>query len=228
MPVRTVSNRGRRNVIGYFPSLKMRRTVQFESTLERDLIYLLDFEPQVAAFEEQPLKITYQHEGKTLSYTPDFQMVSANGDIVLLECKPRCFVSREENQRKFRAAQAWCAERSWHFQVVTDEQLQTGYRLQNVKLLTQHARHEVGVAVKGSILACLAGAGQPLTIGDVMLAVNPGQPAVVIVPILHMAYHHQLFLPLNEAPLNPHSPIYLYDPAKGKGESDEQHTLHHR
>ena len=199
MPVRTVSNRGRRNVIGYFPSLKMHRMVQFESTLERDLIYLLDFDRQVDAFEEQPLKIAYQHGGMALSYTPDFQVALAGCQTLLLECKPRCFVNSEENQRKFGAAEAWCAVRGWQFEIVTDEQLQAGYRVQNVKLLTQHARHEVGVQVKGSILAFLAGSRQLLTIGEVMLTVNPAEPTAVIMPILHMAYHHELYLPLDDA-----------------------------
>ena len=172
MPVRTVSNRGRRNVIGYFPSLKMRQMVQFESTLERDLIYLLDFDRQVAAFEEQPLKIAYQYEGKTMTYTPDFQMVTTSGRTMLLECKPACFVGREENQRKFDAAQAWCAAQGWEFQVVTDEHLRVGHLVQNVKLLTQHARHEVNVQVKGKIAAFLSAACWPVTIGDIMAAVR--------------------------------------------------------
>lgn len=225
MPVRTVSNRGRQNVIGYFPSLKMHRMVQFESTLERDLIYLLDFDPQVVEFEEQPLKIAYQHEGKGVSYIPDFQVVSTSGQIVLLECKPHCFVSKEENQRKFSAAQAWCTAQGWLFQVVTDEQLRTGYRVQNIKLLTQHARHKVGVEIKGSIFACLVNAKRPLTINDVMLAVNPTKPTTVIMPILHMAYHHELYLPLINTSLNPQSPISLYSRSGGKGENDDYCTL---
>lgn len=225
MPVRTVSNRGRRNVIGYFPSMKMRRMVQFESTLERDLIYLLDFDQQVATFEEQPLKIVYQYEGKTLTYTPDFQMVSTSGRVMLLECKPHCFVGREENQRKFGAAQAWCATRGWEFQVVTDEQLRTGYRIQNVKLLTQHARHEVNVKDKGKINAFLAGTSQSVTIGDVMVAVNRAKPTAVIIPILHMAYHHEVHLALNETPLNPETPIYLYGSTGEQGGNDEYCTL---
>jgi hypothetical protein len=227
MPVRTVSNRGRRNVIGYFPSLKMRRMVQFESTLERDLIYLLDYDPQVAEFEEQPLKIAYQHEGKERAYTPDFRVVFTSGRIGLLECKPHCFVSKEENQRKFSAAQAWCIDHGWCFQVVTDEQLRTGYRLQNVKLLTQHARHEVSIQIKGSIFACLANAKRPLVIGDVMLAMNPVEPTAAIMPILHMAYHHELYLPLNNAPLSPQTPIQLHCSSESKGENDEYHTFLH-
>ncbi|KAA3662710.1 MAG: hypothetical protein DWQ04_12670 [Chloroflexi bacterium] len=212
MPVRNVSNRGRRNIIGYFPSLKMCRMVQFESTLERDLIYLLDFDPQVAEFEEQPLKIAYQYEGKGKGYTPDFQAMFTSGQIALLECKPHRFVKKEENQHKFSMAQGWCTARGWRFHVITDKQLRTGYRVQNVKLLTQHARHEVGVEIKGSIFACLANAKRPLTINDVMLAVNPTKPTAVIMPILHMAYHHELYLPLNKDPLNAQTPISLYGP----------------
>ncbi len=225
MPVRTVSNRGRRNVVGYFPSLKLRRMVQFESTLERDLIYLLDFDRQVTAFEEQPLKIVYQHEGKTLSYTPDFLAEFASGQRVLLECKPRCFINSEENQRKFSAAQAWCAGREWQFQLVTDEQLRAGHRVQNVKLLTQHARHKVDVPLKGSIFAFLASTRQSLTMGDVMVAVNPANPTTVIMPILHMAYHHELYLPLDDAPLSVQSTIRASFPTREKGDTDEYHTF---
>lgn len=224
MPVRTVSNRGRRNVIGYFPSLKMRRMVQFESALERDLIYLLDFDRQVAAFEEQPLKIAYQYEGKTLTYTPDFQMETTSGRVMLLECKPACFVDREENQRKFDAAQTWCAAQGWGFQVVTEEQLRADYLVQNVKLLTQHARHEVDVQVKGKITAFLAGE-RSVTIGDVMAAVNPAGPTAVVIPILHMTYHHYLHVPLTNAPLNSQTPIHLYCPTGKKGENNEHRTL---
>ena len=225
MPVRTVSNRGRRNVVGYFPSLKMRRMVQFESTLERDLIYLLDFDRRVAAFEEQPLKIVYQHEGKTLSYTPDFLAEFASGQKMLLECKPCRFMNSEENQRKFSAAQVWCARRGWQFRIVTDEQLRAGYRVQNVKLLTQHARHEVGIPLKGSIFAFLTSARQSLTIGDVMVAVNPTNPTTVIMPILHMAYHHELYLRLDDARLSAQSVIRASFSAGEKGDTDEYHTF---
>lgn len=225
MPVRTVSNRGRRNVVGYFPSLKMHRLVQFESTLERDLICLLDFAPHVAGFEEQPLAISYDHQGKTLSYTPDFQVTFRSGRMALLECKPHCFVENEENQRKFRAAQTWCEKQGWTFHVVTEEHLRLNCRVQNVIWLTQHARHEVGVEVKRRIFRFLAHANRPVTIGEVLLGVNPANPTAVIVPILQMAYHHELSLPLNHAPLSSQSPLCLPGLAGEIGEADEYRTI---
>ena len=73
MAVRKVSNRGG-NIIGHFPSLKMRRMVAFESTIERDYLYLLDYDPSVTNFEEQPLTISYAYQGKSYHYTPDFRV----------------------------------------------------------------------------------------------------------------------------------------------------------
>ena len=102
MPVRKVSNRGG-NVIGRFPSTKMGRMIAFESLLERDFIYLLDYDPAVEWFEEQPLSIEYVHEAKLLHYTPDFHLLE-RGQHVLVECKPERFVDTEENRRKFAVA----------------------------------------------------------------------------------------------------------------------------
>src|SRR5947208_8398615 len=44
----------------------------FESSLERDFLLLLDFDPDVEFYEEQPVKITYHDDrGRRRTYTPD-------------------------------------------------------------------------------------------------------------------------------------------------------------
>jgi hypothetical protein len=108
MPVRKVSNRGK-NIIGGLPSIKLSRMVAFESLIERDLIYLLEFEQEVAWYAEQPFTIPYQHHGKALAYTPDFHILRG-GQNVVAECKPAKFANTDENLVKFEAASAWCAE----------------------------------------------------------------------------------------------------------------------
>ncbi|MCX6056896.1 MAG: TnsA endonuclease N-terminal domain-containing protein [Chloroflexi bacterium] len=105
MPVRKVSNHSR-NVIGRFPFAKMGRMIAFESLLERDFIYLLEYDPSVKWFEEQPLSIKYLQEGKQFQYTPDFHLLE-NGQHVLVECKPQRFVETEENRHKFAVARVW-------------------------------------------------------------------------------------------------------------------------
>jgi len=53
-------------------SRKNNRMITSESTLERDLYMLMEFDPFVESFEEQPLKITYKNsKGGDSTYTPD-------------------------------------------------------------------------------------------------------------------------------------------------------------
>ncbi len=102
MPVRNVS-RHRGSAVGQFPSMKMNRMIAFESLLERDFIYLLDYDPGITWFEEQPVRIEYVQEEKLRHYTPDFLLLE-QGHQVLVECKPERFVDAAENSRKFTVA----------------------------------------------------------------------------------------------------------------------------
>lgn len=215
MPVRRATNRSR-NIIGYFPSLKMGRMINFESLIERDLICLLDYEPTVEQFWEQPLTIKYQHDGRQRQYTPDFHVVH-NGRNFLVECKPKQFVDDPENQIKFEAARWWCDEREWSFAVVTDEQLAANWRTKNIKLLTQFARYAISPEIKGRIFAFLSSVPGLMRISDVMQGVSPETPQAAIIPILHMAYHHEVFIPLNDAKITVDSPIALVGLAAEKG-----------
>ena len=56
MPVRNCYRRGG-SAIGRFPSLKMGRMITLKPLLERDFIYLFDFDASIECFHEQPLVI---------------------------------------------------------------------------------------------------------------------------------------------------------------------------
>ena len=201
MPVRRVSNHGR-NVIGRFPSTKMGRMIAFESLLERDFIYLLEYEPSVAWFEEQPMSIEYVQEGKRLRYTPDFHLLE-HGQHVLVECKPQRFVETEENRHKFAAARDWCGEWGWEFRPMTDQQIRTGFRLQNVKLLAQYARQKVDAVIRSQIHTFLHDTPSTLSISYLSHTILPEHPEAVVTGILCLAYHHEISLALlDDAPIS--------------------------
>lgn len=194
MAVRKVQNRGS-NIVGRFPSLKMGRLVAFESKIERDYLFLLDYEPGVTYFTEQPLTIEYRVNGKPYQYTPDFHVIQ-DGQHLLVECKPDRYKNSQRNQRKFAAGQAWCAERGWTFVVKTDLEIRAGYRLQNIKLLTRYARHTVEPSVRTSILQRLARAGAALPV----TAFFPiGSRASITCAILHLAFYGEVCIPLDDA-----------------------------
>ena len=139
MPVRK-RKKSSISVTGYFPSLKLGRMVAFESTIERDYLYLLDLEAAVTTFEEQPPTLTYEHNGKTRRYTPDF-LIREAGREVLVECKPEAKLEHNDNLLKFAAARSFCEVRGWSFRVVTDTELRQGHLLENVKCLTYRDRY---------------------------------------------------------------------------------------
>jgi hypothetical protein len=199
MPVRKVSNRGG-NVIGHFPSIKMKRMIAFESLMELDYLYLLDYEQDIEWFEEQPVAIEYERDGKKLHYTPDFHIVRAKRDV-LVECKPWVFVDKDENKHKFEVAQAWCASRGWEFRVVTDKHIRDGFRLENVKLLTRYARHAVGPRTKGKIYTLLQSTQAAISLDDIAREIACDNFPAAIADVLCMAFHHQVFIPLDDAPI---------------------------
>lgn len=208
MPVRKVSNRSKKNTIGDFPSLKMKRMIAFESLIERDGLYTFDFERDVLAFEEQPLSIEYEHEKKKRHYIPDFLLKKPN-HFVIVECKPIALVDTPENRRKFDAARKWCEEHGYHFQVLTDADLRTGFRLENIKLLTRFARQRIGPEIRSRIYGRLFSSGSDITIHSLALDVCPTNTEIAIPAILHMAFHHEIILPLDDAKITGDTPVSL-------------------
>lgn len=216
MPVRTPSNRYGKNVVGKFPSLKLGRMVCFESRLERDQIYLMEYDPEVASYEEQPLVIEYTVDDQRYKYFPDFKVVTAQGQHLLLECKPEKFVGTDKNQRKIAAARSWCARYDWEFRLITEQETRTGFRLANVMFLWQFARHSIPLDTKAHIYAVM-NSPQPFSLDTLSRQVNPANPQAALVPLLHMLFHHELATPINEAKIVGNSPIYLPQRNKGRG-----------
>lgn len=142
MAVRKISNKGTKKVIGKFPSLKMRRVIWWESQLERDYIYLLEFDLDVVSYEEQPLRIEYYVNGKKHRYTPDF-LVKRGDKRAIVEVKQEKEALKEKNQSLFRIVSDICTRNGYEFIVVTNTMIRVQPRLSNIKLLTKYQRTSI-------------------------------------------------------------------------------------
>ena len=128
---------GTRGVTGVVPSFG-----KYESSLERDLMEILRFDPSVERFVPQPLTIEYfDRDGKSRNYTPDgliqFKAASVSWAIpVLFEVKYRADFRKNWKilVPKFRAAKTYCLRQGWRFEVFTEREIRTPY-LDNVKFL---------------------------------------------------------------------------------------------
>lgn len=148
MPVRNIPP-NHRSLTGAVASSKQGRLVGSESSLERDFFILLDFDLNVARYEEQPVIIRYQNvEGQARSYTPDV-LIHYRKDIVpaklmkplLCEVKYRDELRRNwpEIKPKIRAGRSYARSHDWRFQVITEREIRTPF-LENAKFLRQYRR----------------------------------------------------------------------------------------
>lgn len=122
------------------------QTVNCESTLERDLALLLDFDGTVNKITAQPLKIEFRvGSGRKRTYTPDLlatfhpTITGKTPEPILYEVK----YSEELQDRAhelepcFQAARMLCEQRGWHFQVMDETYIRTRY-LDNVNKLRSY------------------------------------------------------------------------------------------
>ena len=139
MKSRKITNSGGNKVIGKFPSLKLNKVVWYESLLERDYLYLLEFDPDVVSFREQPGRIYYIRDGKKRRYTPDLLVQRRDGTHIV-EVKPKEKLADEKLIHVFRIARHVCSGEGYEFKVATEELIRLQPRLDNVKLLYKYAR----------------------------------------------------------------------------------------
>ena len=143
MSVRKI-NKSHVSLTGIVHSKKNGVHNEFESSLEQDLIYRLEFDYNIKSFDEQPVTIEYKGEdGKNRRYTPDF-LVTYRKDIepakwfkpMLCEVKYR--EELKENWKKykpkFKAANEYAAQNDWTFKILTEVEIRNDY-LYNAKFL---------------------------------------------------------------------------------------------
>lgn len=149
MPVRTIKP-GYSNVTARMPSRKLGRMVDAESSLERDFLFLLEKDPRVIFYEEQPLRVEYSGpDGRKRRYVPD--AIAHFGDWtgrptglqVVYEVKYRSELAKAwpDCKPKYRAAITVGRENGWRFRIVTEREIRTPL-LDNLKFLHFFARTE--------------------------------------------------------------------------------------
>lgn len=200
---------------GDFPSLKLGRMVRYNSTIERDFLYFLEYRPNVTWYQEQPMTIKQtMPNGQIRRYTPDYE-IHEGATKTLVECKPEARLQSRHARQQRQIGQRWAEENGYGFSTVTDTELRSGHRLSNLKLFWRYARwrdthlHQQITAKVTPSTHCSVN-----QLCHWLLA----PPQVVVPAVCHLLFHHYLQMDLSH-PFTTKVSLWVT-----KGQSNGTHT----
>lgn len=149
--------------------------VAFESSLEHDFFLMLEFDPSVLSFEEQPFKLQYECEGNKYYYTPDALVHYVNYSSVF-EVKYQAMIDTDEDlQRKLLCIEHhFKEENKYQFNLFTDETVSSIY-LQNLKFLYKPQFMTKSESMYKTFLYAYQELRAPISLNDLLTMVDEDQ-----------------------------------------------------
>lgn len=203
-------------VTGAYASSKSDVMIGFESLLEKEYMLLLDFDPTVEKYVEQP--VTLPVPGKSRRYTPDLLVTFRENPTghrppaQLIEIKTTADLARkaEDLAPKFAVAEQYAADRGWIFLKKTELDIRT-QRLANLKFLRRYRNlspppEEVANVIER--LAALGGSSQLQTLLD-LLGSTPEEQAQWTPVLWHLIVSGQVLFDMNTESLPSNIEIWL-------------------
>jgi len=131
-----------RGVRGRFYSHKAGRLVRYESLNEKYLFKVLETDPYVISYCEQPIELEYAFNSKKGTYTPDVLATRIDQTKTLYEAKSQEELDKNDPrlEAKLLAARNYCENQGWDFTVVT-EAIRTSAEYMRADILWPHLMH---------------------------------------------------------------------------------------
>ncbi len=126
-------------VRGKFPSRKNGRMVQHEGLLELDAIYLFETNHRIVRYREQPMTLHYPDGTRLRRYTPDFELVLDNGEVVLVEVKPSRSLRNPEVRHKLDCVANHMQRIGYSFVILDEERIRHEPRLCSLRWMYHQA-----------------------------------------------------------------------------------------
>ena len=155
-PVRSFPTyKGQRNYPGLLWTATAAALVGYESLLERDRLWLADFDPAVRQIAGQPFWLSGRDGSTIRRHVPDFLLQLRNGNYLVVDVKP----ARLLEDPKVAEVLSWtgrlCAGKGWGYEVWSGAD---PILLRNIRFLGAGRRPGL---VDEDVLVKVAGAAQP-------------------------------------------------------------------
>lgn len=178
-----------------FPSLKMNGPVYYDTLLERDYVYLLEYAVDVNGYYIRPSSI----EWSKTKLAPTF-LVVRNDRKTCVELARESEAPVRKPTRRVAAVKEWCATRDIEFEVMTDAAIRSGYLLENVKYLHRFARHIAPSEVQDRIRQEIA-RSDAQRVEDVIDAFEPSERGRAYSALMNMVWNHEIHIPIELTPI---------------------------
>lgn len=206
-------NTSRRCLTGQV-SLANGETAFFQSSLERDWLLVLDFDPTVCRIAVEPFSIFYKVNGQERRYTPDVlaEHASSSGvnKTVVYEVKPREELNANwaTYKTRFKVAVRRCREEGWRFKIVTEKEIRTPL-LDNARFLRRYRSLPDNALTREQLLYTLKGLGQTTPQALLAAAYWHEEPQMAALPTLWKLIASRAVVAMLHEPLTMGSPIWL-------------------
>lgn len=129
---------------GYSP--KVKRDVHFFSDLEYEHWLLVECDPNIETFCEQPLKVSYLHNDKMKSSIFDMWVQYSNGTEEFREIKYQSHLEPNhkkylETSKQISVQKNWCSEKNIQYSLQTDDVIRSNMiLLDNCRIIVSFVR----------------------------------------------------------------------------------------
>ncbi len=156
VPVRPFpSYRGQRNYPGWLWTATTRRLVGYESLLERDRLWLADFDPTVRWIASQPFWLSGRDGSTSRRHVPDFLLEHVDGGYTVVDVKPEDLLTVPEVAAVLDWTAQLCSAKGWRYEIWSGGD---PVRLRNLRFLAAGRRLHL---LDQDTLVKVAAAGAP-------------------------------------------------------------------
>ncbi|MBX9798110.1 MAG: TnsA endonuclease N-terminal domain-containing protein [Burkholderiaceae bacterium] len=186
----------------------------FESSLERDWLVALDFDPSARVIRVQPFSIYYEISGETRRYTPDVlvEYITPNGSVktIVYEVKPQEELrdAWQNYHARFKAAVKFCRANGWRFKIVTEQHIRTPF-VENAQFLRRYRNLKPQPLFAEQLLYTLRAVGETTPQALLAAAYLDEQKKMAALPELWRMVATRMIGTFLDKPLTMQTPLWL-------------------
>jgi hypothetical protein len=162
---RTLGRKSKTTISGSFSSQKNDFPIYYESYLELEALYNLEFDPNVIRIDTQPISIKYTLGNKSRYYTPDLAKFTVESGWVFGEVKPPSVMEKKANQEKFYAIKNAFKRHGYNFEITPGKHVTSKTYKHNLEVIIMARTFNY---FEDNIVTVLSALPEIVTLGDAL------------------------------------------------------------